>query len=260
VLLQDLERRQPSEVRELLRRTSLSQQQARQALESLAGEGQILVVEAEGEAVPDSIAASAFVVTRSGWGALQERVEALLAHYHRQFPLRTGMPREEVKSRLSRHLPDLGVRLFNDIVARAEREGWLAEAGLAADRLRLPSHQVTLTPYQQQAVDALLYEFRRTPYTTPSVSQSEEQVGEEMFSSLIEQGLLVKLNEDVVLLAETYDEMRDRVVAYLQAQGTITVAELRDLFDTSRKYALALLGYMDEKRITRRVGDERVLR
>ncbi|MFN2227672.1 MAG: SelB C-terminal domain-containing protein, partial [Anaerolineae bacterium] len=260
VLLQDLERRQPSEVRELLRRTSLPRQQARQALQSLADEGQILIVEAGAGAVPAPISEAAFVVTRSGWGALQERVEALLVQYHQQFPLRTGMPREEVKSRLSRHLPELGVRLFNDLVARAGREGWLAEAGPAADRLRLPSHQVTLTPRQQQAVDALLYEFRRTPYTTPSVSQSEEQVGEEMLSSLIEQGCLVKLNEDVVLLVETYEEMRDRVVAYLQEHGTITVAELRDLFDTSRKYALALLGYMDEKRITRRVGDERVLR
>ncbi|MEJ2211391.1 MAG: SelB C-terminal domain-containing protein [Anaerolineae bacterium] len=266
VLLQDLERRQPSEVRDLLRRTSLPRQQARQALESLAGEGQILLLEAGADAAPGAgdlpapIPEAAFVVTRSGWGALQERVEALLAQYHQQFPLRAGMPREEVKSRLSRHLPELGVRLFNDIVARAEREGWLVEAGLAADRLRLPSHQVAFTPRQQQGVDALLYEFRRTPYTTPSVSQSEEQVGEEVFSSLIEQGYLVKLNEDVVLLAETYEEMRDRVVAYLQEHGTITVAELRDLFDTSRKYTLALLGYLDEKRITRRVGDERVLR
>jgi selenocysteine-specific elongation factor len=50
------------------------------------------------------------------------------------------------------------------------------------------------------------------------------------------------------------------VVAFLQQNGRITVAQVRDLFDTSRKYALALVGYLDDQRITRRVGDERVLR
>ena len=260
ILLQDLERRQPAEVRELLKRSSLPRQQARQALEALIDEGQALVVDGGTGGAPPSISEAGFVVTRSGWSALQERLESLLGQYHRQFPLRTGMPREEVKSRLARQVPDLGPRLFNEIVARGLGESWLAEAGPAADRLRLPSHEIKLTPQQQRAVDGLLYEFQRAPYTTPSVAQSEEEVGSEMLSSLIEQGRLIKLNEDVVLLAETYEEMRDRVVAYLQEHGTITVAELRDLFDTSRKYTLALLGYMDEKRITRRVGDERVLR
>jgi selenocysteine-specific elongation factor len=268
ILLQDLERREPAEVRDLLRRSSLSQQQTRQALKSLVEEGQILMLDASakaappdlGQARPANIPENGFVVSRSGWSALQERLVGLLDEYHQQFPLRAGMLREEVKSRLSRQLPDLGPRLFNEIVGRALGEGWLAEAGLTADRLRLPSHQIRPTPQQQRAIDGLLQTFRRAPYTTPSVTQSEEQVGGEVLSSLIEQGQLVKLNEDVILLAETYDEMHDQVVAHLQEHGTLTVAELRDLFDTSRKYALALLGYLDEKRITRRVGDERVLR
>jgi selenocysteine-specific elongation factor len=61
-------------------------------------------------------------------------------------------------------------------------------------------------------------------------------------------------------MTETYEEMRERLVAHLREQGSITVAQVRDMFGASRKYALALLGYLDEKRITRRVGDERVLR
>jgi selenocysteine-specific elongation factor len=71
---------------------------------------------------------------------------------------------------------------------------------------------------------------------------------------------MVRLNEDVILLTETYTEMQDRIVSYLQEHDSITVAQVRDMFDTSRKYALALVGYLDERRITRRVGDERVLR
>jgi selenocysteine-specific elongation factor len=258
ILRQALERQQPSEVRELLKRSSLSSEQAREALATLVGEGQVFVLgRPPGDEAPAKVADAAFVVTRAGWGALRERIEALLGGYHRQFPLRGGMAREEVKSRLGRYVQGLTPRLFNEIVERAAAEGWLAEDGGA---LRLAAHRVQFSPKQQQTVDYLLHTFRQAPYTTPSVSQCEEQVGADVFSALIEQGVLVKLSEDVVLLAETYAEMRDRITAFIQAQGSITVAQVRDLFDTSRKYALALLGYLDEQRITRRVGDERVLR
>jgi selenocysteine-specific elongation factor len=81
-----------------------------------------------------------------------------------------------------------------------------------------------------------------------------------VLSALVEQGDLIKLGDDVIFMTETYDEMVNRVVAHLKEQGTITVAQMRDMFGTSRKYALAFLGHLDEKRITRRVGDERVLR
>ncbi len=257
VLFQDLERRQPREVRDLLAHSSLTRSQARTSLLSLIGEGQILTLDgSDGETVPES----SFLVTLSGWNALQERLESLLADYHRQFPLRAGMPREEVKSRLGRTVADLSPRLFNEIVARATREGWLAESGQANDRLRRAGHQVTFGPAQQRAVDELLSAFRREPYTTPSVAQAEERVGSDVLAALLEQGVLIRLGEDVLLLAGTYEEMRERIVAHLQANGTLTVAQVRDMFDTSRKYALALLGYMDERRITRRVGDERVLR
>jgi selenocysteine-specific elongation factor len=258
ILLQNLERQQPCEARDVLARSDLSQKQARQSLLSLVQQGQVFVLDSTlAEAAPTPVPDGSFLITRSGWGALQERMETLLEDHHRQFPLRAGMPREEVKSRMGRTLPRLTPKLFNEIVDRAVREGWLAEA---AGTLRLASHQATFSGKQQQAVDYLLYTFRQKPYTTPSVAQCEEHVGSEVLNALLEQGQLVKLNEDVIFLGETYEEMRDRVVAYIQEHGSITVAQMRDLFGTSRKYALALLGYLDEKRITRRVGDERVLR
>jgi selenocysteine-specific elongation factor len=60
--------------------------------------------------------------------------------------------------------------------------------------------------------------------------------------------------------AETYADMRRAVTEYLQEQGRITVADVRDLFGTSRKYALALLEDLDRRRVTKRMGDIRVLR
>jgi len=258
IMLQNLERQQPSEARALLDRSSLSRPQAEEALRALVSEGQVLVLDGSlSTDDPRVLPGGSFLVTRSGWGAMRERMEALLGEYHRQFPLRSGMPREEVKSRMARNIPTLSPRLFNEILERAGSEGWLAES---AGTVRLATHQATFTPKQQQAVDYLLYTFHQEPYTTPSVPQCEEQVGSEVLSALVEQGQLIKLGEDVIFLTETYEEMRARVLAYLEEHGSVTVAQVRDLFGTSRKYTLALLGYMDEQRITRRVGDERVLR
>ena len=81
-----------------------------------------------------------------------------------------------------------------------------------------------------------------------------------MLGALVDQRQLIRLNEDVLLLSGTFEEMQARIVDYLEENGTVTVAQVRDLFGTSRKYALALLGYLDERRVTRRVGDERILR
>jgi selenocysteine-specific elongation factor len=82
----------------------------------------------------------------------------------------------------------------------------------------------------------------------------------EIVSALMYQGTLVRLSEDVLYLRETYDDIVARIVAHIKAHGSITVAQVRDAFNASRKYALAIMEYLDEKKVTRRVGDERVLR
>ena len=68
------------------------------------------------------------------------------------------------------------------------------------------------------------------------------------------------MGDSVVFTAEAYREMTGRIVAHLREHGSITVAEARTLFNTSRKYILPLLERMDQEQITRRNGDERMLR
>ena len=82
----------------------------------------------------------------------------------------------------------------------------------------------------------------------------------EIVSALMYAGTLVRLSEDVLFLKETYDEIASRIVAHIREKGSMTVAQVRDAFNASRKYALAIMEHLDERKITRRVGDERVLR
>jgi selenocysteine-specific elongation factor len=86
-------------------------------------------------------------------------------------------------------------------------------------------------------------------------------VGGEVLGALIEQGRIVKVGnsaDGVLFLRETYDEALTRILAYVREHGKITVAEARDVLGTTRKYILPLLEHMDERRLTRRIGDERI--
>ena len=126
--------------------------------------------------------------------------------------------------------------------------------------VHLPEHQVQFTPRQQAAVDKILAEFHRTPYNTPLPKDVAAAVGEDVLLALIDGGQLTRLSNEVILLTETYNEFIDWLKDYLRQNQSVNVAKVRDAFSTSRKYALALLEYTDEQRVTKRVGDERVLR
>ena len=80
-----------------------------------------------------------------------------------------------------------------------------------------------------------------------------------MLNLLIERGQVVKVSNSVVFSPSAYNEMVEKTIAHIKVQGKVTLGEFRDLFNTSRRYAQAFLEHMDEKKMTRRVGDERVL-
>jgi selenocysteine-specific elongation factor len=126
--------------------------------------------------------------------------------------------------------------------------------------IRLSEHQVVFTDKQKKLADSLLNDFRDQPYTPPTVKQSLERIDEALLRALIETGQLIQLGEDVLFLTETYQEMREAVISHIQAHGSITLAELRDRFDTSRKYAVAVLEHLDQTGVTIRKGDTRILR
>jgi selenocysteine-specific elongation factor len=125
--------------------------------------------------------------------------------------------------------------------------------------IRLPNFAPHFTPAQQQRVEQLLQRFRESPYTPPGRAEAEQLIGAELVMALIEQGQLVKLAEGVLFLRETYEEALTKLVGYLQTHGTMTAAEARDVLGATRKYVLPLLEHMDALRITRRVGDARIL-
>jgi selenocysteine-specific elongation factor len=240
ILLATLENNQPGELLTILSASSLSPEAASEAVQRLASGNRVVMIGSDGP--------RALLFTANGWARLGEEARRVAESHHRQFPLRGGMPREELRSRLN--IPQ---QHFNNALQRLVEEGVLVEEKAL---MRLPSHQVKLTASQQAQADTFLSSLSQNPFSPPTESLPEP----ELLNMLIEQRRVVQVSNNVVFAASAYDEMARCITEHLKSKGMVTVAEVRDMFQTSRKYALSLLEHLDEQRITRRVGDERVLR
>ena len=240
VLLETLLRLEPVSHDELLKQSNLARDAAQDALQALLDNQQATRLD------------ETLLMSAAGWRALLEKIRVVLSAYHNQYPLRMGMAREELKSRLG-----LSTRLFDLIVARAAQENLIADA---PPNIRLAAHQVTFSPAQQAQIKQVLRALTENKFTPPSYAECAALTSAEVLNALIEQGQIVKLNDNVIFAADAYREMVERVRAHLQQHGAITVAAARDLFNASRKYALGLMEHLDDIKLTRRVGDERVLR
>ncbi|MBA7675832.1 Selenocysteine-specific elongation factor [subsurface metagenome] len=237
VVMAILETKQPLRLPDLLAQSDLPAIELEPAVVSLIEQGRVIGM-GKGE--------NRLLLTAPGWERLSKRVTSTLQEYHQRFPARPGMSRAELGSRLKigGHRSVFLQRLLQD--------GVVVEEGAA---VRLPTHQVQLTPAQQASIDTFLKSLAGSPYA-PSSNLIPEP---DLLSLLITQHRVVKVADDVVFSAPAYNEMVERVTTYLKANGRVTVAEVRDMFQTSRKYAVALLEHLDGVKITRRVGDERLL-
>lgn len=252
VLLQLLSQDRILELRELIQRSALPPEQAASTIHELLAQERIVVLS---DQMPpsDPLARSAIgVLLPSAWQGIVSQMAKVLETYHRTYPLRSGMPREELKSRLH-----LGGQLFNQVVDRAVREERIAARSAT---VALVGHKPNLMPEQRHAVARVVARFRANPSTPPSYSEVERTLGHELLQFLLDQAQLIKAGDAVLFDSESLADMERRVVAYIRGHQSITVAQARDLLGTSRKYALGLLGYLDQQRVTKRVGDFRVLR
>ncbi len=237
----------PREVREVIAAMGLEQEAARLILAALIGEGELLVL----QPAADVLSPNAFLLLESGAGAMESRMTLLLASFHTANPLKRGMPREEAKSRLG-----LAPRLFDAFVAHLQKNGSIVAEGGSAPVLRMPGHAVTLPPTERAAADALLAALAGEPYAPPDPATLG--VSPETLAVLAAEGSIVRVAEGIIFSRDAYDRMVMQTLALIDAHGSVTLAQFRDAIGTSRKYAQAVMEYLDARRITRRAGDARL--
>jgi selenocysteine-specific elongation factor len=234
----------PLDLKTLGERAHLPAEILRDALAATLADGRATLLSGD----PAAPRPADVVAAAAGWAALRARMAEILGAHHAQFPLRRGMSKEEFKSRLG-----LAPRVADAAAAAALREDAIAEDGAT---FRLPTHEITFTPAQRALVDRYLAALAAQPYAPPS--PAEFGVPTDVLAALAETGAVVRVDESVVFAPAAYDELVAETLRLIDAEGTITLARFRDRFDTSRKYAQAVLEHFDQQHLTRRVGDARV--
>ncbi len=237
IVLSAIESRQPATATSLADSLDWPADDTTAAVETLIGKGRAAAI---------GVGAGRLLFTTPGWDRLVETATTIAADYHHRFPARGGIPRVELANKLGPK------SVAQTITAGLVTKGILAEDG---HNLRLPDHSVRLTPEQQSQLDA----FRCSLAENPFAPLAERIPEPDVLNLLLEQGKIVKLAESVVFSTDAYNRMVERITGILETHGKVTLAEVRDLLTTSRKYAQVLLEHLDARKLTRRVGDERVL-
>jgi selenocysteine-specific elongation factor len=194
-----------------------------------------------------------WLFAEEAWTAVADRASRELGAYHTSHPLRRGMPREELRSRLG-----IQPAIFPSLLkALAEDRGVEERDGEVAAR----THQVAVEAPDGPAA-RLLSLLATEPFAPPSLSEAARTTGAttEMVRAMAQRGDIVRLSDDIAFTRDAYARAVNVVKAQIASTGSVSVAQLRDRLGASRRPMLALLEYLDAARVTRRVGDARVLR
>ncbi len=218
---------------------------ARAAVEALIEAGDVVALRGDGDAIgPRAVVLRADTLSR-----MQDVAARVVEEHHQRYPLAGGPRRDELRSALGVR----SQRVFDEIVRELERRQVLRASGA---HVAAPGFRITLDAGQRAAADAFLAVASAGGYSPPP--PQEHGVAGDLVAALQALGEVVQVSDQIVYPADTFADIKARVLEHLEGQTTITLAEYRDMFDTSRKFAQPTLEYLDEQRITRRKGDVRV--
>lgn len=191
--------------------------------------------------------------------ALNEKLIAAVTEHHRAQPISEGLPREEARDRVFRQAAPA---LFDDILQRLVGSGVLT----GRERLSLPGRGVSLTSEEARAQEAIGRVFRDAGFAPPDLAAAAAAAGvaapvaDRVSKLLVRQKTLVKV-DTLLFHADALERLKQDVAA-LKGQthsARVDVAGFKERYGISRKYAIPLLEWLDRERVTRRVGDARVI-
>lgn len=234
---------------DLRARTDLDSAMVTESLHELVAKGSAVLVGAKGE----TGALHAERVMQ-----LEKEVLERLVEFHGKEPLRDGLVKEELRSKLPAQLQQA---TFGWMLIRLTDAGKIA---VERDKVRLADHRPRLSAAEEELKAKIEAAYRAaafqpaTPEGVLTSLRADRKLFQAVFRWMVDDGILVRVKEDIFLHRERYQQMRERVLSHFRAQPSINVGTMKDLFGVSRKYAIPFLEHLDDLRITRRQGDERV--
>jgi selenocysteine-specific elongation factor len=190
---------------------------------------------------------------------IHERVTSTLSKLHTEFPLMSTHDRQRVQAQLD--------YVGDDNLVRAAVDDLLRQKKLVGDakRIALAEHKPKLSANQRKLKEKMIETFKGAGFQPPEIASFAPQAAGNAaaLNDIVEvcaaEGHLVQIADGLYLHSEHEAAMRERVTAKLNEGKGLTVAEIRDILATTRKYAVPLCEYLDRAGVTRRDGDLRYL-
>ncbi len=197
------------------------------------------------------------LVQASALEALKMPLVDTVKSFHAANPLAAGMSKEELRERFA-----ADADVFAAALSSLIREGKLAIAG---ELVSAAGRAVVLKDDEAEAKSAIESAFAKAGLKVPALKDVlaslpvDKARAQKIVTLLMRDKVLVKLADDLVFHSESLADLKEKVAAYKKSAAKIDVGRFKDLAGVSRKYAIPLLEYLDRERVTRRVGDERVI-
>ncbi|UCF85645.1 MAG: selenocysteine-specific translation elongation factor [Desulfobacteraceae bacterium] len=188
----------------------------------------------------------------------RDEIMDTLTQYHKKFPLKEGLVKEELRSRTA---GANNAKLFNYLVQQLAREDIIVQE---KELVRLKDHRVTLARDQETTRQKLEEAYAKSglqpPYFQDIKKKFPSDSGAEVLEVMVKEGVILKIKEDLYFHYKAIDELKSALINFLKNHGQISTPQFKEMTGVSRKYTIPLIEYFDRTQVTVRVGDTRVLR
>ncbi|MBQ9966427.1 MAG: selenocysteine-specific translation elongation factor [Clostridia bacterium] len=181
---------------------------------------------------------------------------SFLNDFHKKNPLKGGVKREELRTRL---LPEVEIAKVDALLNHFIEKGSIKEVkGL----ISISSFKVEAGEKLQKLMDRLEADYKKAAFAPPAtdevIAKANDKQAAQVMDMMLSEGILIRLDPQIYIHSECYNKALETVYELIDKNGQTTLAEFRDALGTSRKYAVALLEYFDNRKLTKKVGDTRV--
>jgi selenocysteine-specific elongation factor len=197
------------------------------------------------------------LVAPAAFAEAKTEVLRALQKFHAANPLVAGMGKEELRDRVN-----LGPEVFYSVLAKLAEEKKLE---VAAELVHLPGRGVVMKDEEAESKKIIEQAFASAGLKVPSLKdvlaglKVDKIRAQKIVTLLLRDKVLIKISEELVFHQSALMDLRHKIAALKNSAPKIDVARFKDMTGVSRKYAIPLLEYLDRERVTRRVGDERVI-
>lgn len=220
---------------------------------------EIRILEEEGKLITFELTKEVHVIHTNYYKSVRGKIIEELKAFHAKYPLRLGISKEEVRSRFLPKAKSRVAELFIDLLIR---EDYIEQA---SQNVMLKGFKIELKDNQEKIYKDILKLYKDSKYQPPKredlgdlIKQDPEET-DEIFMVILNRAELFKLNEEIYLDRDIYQDAIVKVKDYIEREGSVSIAEFRDLLGTNRKVALTLLEHFDDEKITIRDKDKRIL-